>query len=320
MLFLKELLIHLVMKTFKNCLFLLFAISLCASSCDRFDGDIEVPSYLEVKAFRLQNNPSDSWSQEDGFFTYNIDAVNIIIWQEGDAAETNLGTFTLPCRIPVLKNGNIDRMELIPVIKQNGIAGSRIPYPYFKSVTLNDVPLAADSTTMLDTLTTYYIDKAYMKVLWQEFFEPGPSGISLDTAIHILSYRPDTVCSGYGCGVVRVPDSMRVINFWSDTTFYVPNSGTTLYLEMDYWSDFDFSVGFNNPTYQGGSNVINSMMTIYGKPEKGWQKIYINVGRLWGRTYSHYPYIRFYFSVFNPTGKTGNLFIDNIKLLAIGYE
>lgn len=305
------------MKLLKTNILLLALAVASLASCDRFEGDQTVPAYLQIDAITLVDNPSDSWSSESGFFTYDIDAVNLILWQEGDDSETDLGTYNLPCKVPILRSGNIDRLRVVPVVKQNGIAGTRIAYPFYETLNLTDITLTADSVTCLDTLQTHYVSRSIMKVLWQEFFEPGPNSVKLDTVVARLVYKPDTVLSGYGCGVVRIPDSLKVVNFWTDSTCHVGDPGAILYLEMEYWSDCDFSVGLNNPAYQGGSNLIQSAMTIYGKPEKGWQKIYINLGKLWAQTYRHYPDIRLFFSVFNPDKKGGNLYLDNMKLITM---
>lgn len=287
-------------------------------SCDRYEGGVEVPSYLKVTAIVVEDNPADSWSQDTGFFSCDIDAVNVIIWKSGDTAETNLGTFQLPCKIPVLRNGVIDKMRLVPVVKQDGIAGKRITYPYYEPINLTNVVLAEDSVTDLGTLRTRYISKNTMKVLWQEFFEPAPGGsTTLDSAVKIC-YSLDTVppvFGGFGCGKVHVPAGTKSVRFCTDTTYNITDPQSILYLEMDYWSDFDFSVELKNPTYQDGPVQIIPHMTIYGKPERGWQKIYINIGAIWSNACNHYPNIRPHFTILNDEGREGNLFIDNIKLI-----
>ena len=51
-------------------------MALVAVGCDRFEGDTEVPSYIKVDAVVVEDNPSDSWSPDKGFFSSNVDAVN----------------------------------------------------------------------------------------------------------------------------------------------------------------------------------------------------------------------------------------------------
>lgn len=286
------------------------------ASCDRYEGEVTEPSYIKIDAMNVVDNPSDSWSPESGFFTNDIDAVNVVIWVENDTAETNLGTFQLPCKIPVLRQGLINYVRISPIVKQDGIAGKRIYYPYYEMVQIDSVRLAKDSVTDLGTVTTRYISKSIMKVLWKEFFEPGPGQISIDSAMTICSSL-DTVCSGYGCGVVRVGEGVKYVNFWSDTTFRVSDPSLVMYLELDYWSDIDFSIGLSNPTTYDGLNVTQSYMRVFGKPQQGWRKLYVNIGALWSDKYDHYPDIRPYFTVLNNSGRPGNVFIDNVKLIVM---
>ncbi len=283
-------------------------------SCDRYEGDVVEPSYLKIDSIYVVDNSQTSWSNESGFFTSAVDAVNVVVWAEGDAAETNLGTFQLPCTVPVLKRGNVDMVRISPVVKQDGIAGKRITYPYYQDITLEDVRFVTDSVTDLGTLTTQFAPG--MKVLWREFFEPGPNEISLDSVVQ-RCYSLDTVRWGYGCGRVHIADSVTRLAFWSDTTYTIPSASSIVYLEMDYWSDVDFTVALYNPTTSGGTNVLINHMTIYGKPEQGWQKIYINIGGTWSRHSGHYPDIRPYFYILNDGAQSGNLYIDNIKLIVI---
>ncbi len=304
--------------TFNNILkytILLVSVVLCGA-CDRFDGDVTVPAYLKIDAMTVVDDPSDSWSQESGFFTNLIDAVSITIFQDGDTAEMDLGTFQLPCKVPVLRKGKLSRLRITPVVKQDGIAGKRIYYPYYEKVRLTDVPVAADSVTDLGILQTKYIPRGRMIVKWQEFFEPGPGDVSLDTVV-TRCFATDTVLSGYGCGVIRIGEDQTSLSFWKDSTINLTDPQYYVYIEMDYWSDHDFSIGLYNPSTSGGQNYLKSHMTIYGKPEKGWQKIYINIGALWAKEYFYYPDIRPYFTILNSGGTKGNLYLDNIKLVVM---
>jgi hypothetical protein len=307
------------MKYSKLIIFASVVAAIFAAACDRYEGDTIVPAYIKIDAINVVDNPSDSWSQEKGFFSSNIDAVNVIVWKRGDTAETNLGTFQLPCKIPVLKQGLVDYIHILPVVKQDGIAGKRITYPFYQSINIDSVIFNADSVIDLGTLQTKYVSKSLMKVLWKEMFEPGPGDITLDSTVS-RCYSLDTVrptYGDYGCGVVRVPAGSTSISFATDTTYNISDPLAILYLEMDYWSDVDLSVELCNPSYQDGPINLKPHMTIYGKPEKGWQKIYINLGSTWSQHFNHYPDIRPHFTILNEEGGAGNLFIDNIKLIVM---
>ena len=240
--------------------------------------------------------------------------MDITLLKEGDTAEVRLGTYMLPCTVPVMREGEIKRISLLPVVKQSGIAGSRIEYYFYETLTLNNINLTADSVTDLGTLHTHY--KQSVSVPWEEFFEPGPTAVRLDTVVKRLEYVADTVKSGNGCGVVRINPSDEVVAFWADTTIYISKKSATVYLEMDYCTDFEFEVGLYNPTISGGENVFKSVYHFNINSDKGWQKIYINLGRTWSYM-NNYPSIRLMFHVFNEEHRKGNLFLDNMKVVVM---
>jgi len=298
----------------RNIFIIIMGALLVLSSCDRYEGDQRVPAYLSIDAFDVLS--SDDWStQESGFFTSEIDAVYVELYVEGDTAYTSLGTFTLPCTIPVLRQGDISKVVIQPVVRQNGLRGTRMYYPFYETITKEHVQLTPDSVTGLGTLHTHYLPPSRVKVLWKEFFEPGPSEVSLDTSVLRLSYVTDTVCSGYGCGVIRVADSVDIVGFWTDTTYTLSDHTAALYLEMDYWSDYDFEVGLYGPAVMGGADQFTSHMTIFGNKEKGWQKIYINIGSTWSQLGYISDDLRIRFHAFNKDGVAGNVYLDNMKLI-----
>lgn len=294
------------------------ALLLLLAGCERFEGDQTVPSYLSIEGIKVVNTPGSSVSQMQGYFTSSIDCAEIIVYFEGDTAQTNLGVYELPCRIPVLRADTIARVIVNPVVKQNGIAATHIAYPYYSSIELKKIFIVPDSITNLGLLTTHYMANSHCA--WEEFFEPGAQELKLDTVVQRLLYNQagalDTILSDDGCGVIHVSDSQKTLNFWSKDTIDLSHysKDSYLYLEMDYWTDFNLSVGFNNPNMTGGAPTVESAMVLY--PNKGWQKIYINLGRLWNH-YNHHPYIRLYFSILNSKGQSGGVYLDNMKLLVM---
>ncbi|MDY5969550.1 MAG: hypothetical protein SPJ13_06015 [Bacteroidales bacterium] len=289
---------------------------LLLAGCKPFEGGQTVPAYLSIDRITVENTPGNSVSQMQGYFSSLIDCAEVIIYVNGDTSQTNLGVYELPCCIPILRSDTIDKVIVNPVVKQNGIAATHIDYPYYSSIELDKVFVAPNDTTSLGSLTTHYVAQSHC--VWEEFFEPGAQGLNIDSIVHRLLYNQagalDTILSDNGCGVVHVSQSQEALNFWSKDTIDMSRYGSEsyLYLEMDYWTDFNLSVGFNNPTMVGGTSNIHSAIVLY--PNQGWQKIYINLGRLWSY-YNHHPYIRLYFSILNSGHLSGNVYLDNMKLL-----
>ena len=284
-------------------------LALLLGACGR--NEQSIPAFITIPAVVLDRGNDEVWNHKDaGFFTYDIDAVSIRFYVEGDTAWTELGVFQLPCRVPVLREGVIDTMVIDPVVKMNGIASTRISYPYYRPISLGQITLTPDETLNLDTLHTTFRSSLVFSVPWDEYFTPT-TNLKLDTVVRLITNR-DTVLTGTGCGAVRVSKDQKSVSFWSHDSIYLPDPNADMYLEMEYRTDFDFSVGFSNPNMTGGSVITESAMVLYKTDE--WKKIYINMGRLW-TYYRHYPYIRLFFTVLNSDGEEGNVYLDNMKLL-----
>lgn len=311
------------MKIIKTTLFLLSAICLL-SSCRDYQGEVRIPAYLHLDHIKVVDDPSATLSPETGFFTSDIDAIQIEIWFDGVDTTTRLGTYQLPCIIPVLENKNISKMVIYPFVKQSGISSTRIYYPYYKPITLTNIPLTPDSITnlgtqqlidgnMLWTLNAQYFGTPPMKVITSEFFEPGSYGLIFDTLLR-RETNDNNACSGQGYGVVEVPSSATEKMFFITERFEVNDPTKYLYLELDYWSDVRLTVGMESAFNVGGNNVTVPEMTMYDND--GWTKMYINLGGIWGH-FNHNPNFRIYFNALNPEKKDAKVRIDNVKLITI---
>lgn len=294
---------------------------LILAGCTKFDGDVTVPAYIHLDRIAVTDTPGASISSQEGFFSHYIDAAQIVVWFEGDEAETVLGTFQLPCTVPVLRNQMIDKMRIVPVVKQNGIAATRIEYPFYEYINLDSIPLSSDSTTNIGeqdadglwSLTTHYKSQKLMKVLAEEYFEKIQMQTSFDSVMGRITDSP-TVCTGTGCGVVHVKANQSTVDFEIKNTLVEQNKTAYLYLEMDYKTDVRLSVGMRSAYYSGGSEDTQSAITLYANSE--WQKIYINLGKLWSQ-FNYNSTFHIVFSALNTDGIDGNVYLDNVKIITI---
>lgn len=311
------------MKNIKT-LHTLILSALCSlavmAGCDRFEGDVTVPSYISIQSITLQPLegtsqpfPNEFGANSDGFHSSLVDAVQVEYYVKGDTAWTNLGVYQLPCKIPVLRTGNIDTLVVTPVVKQNGVSGTRISYPFYQTIGFGNVNLVVDSVLDFGHLKTSYSRSTH--IVWEEYFEPYQFSISMDTDIVCLHDCADSICSGYGSGLLMVTPNMTSPSFWSDSVFTVNDPGAYLYLEFDYWTDFDLSVGLLSQRTSGSTVTHGAAEVLYAN--KGWQKIYVNLGRLWGTSFGHYPHFRVIFTALNDQKKSGKVLIDNVKLITM---
>lgn len=310
---------------------LVAALLLCGCKKDNSE---KSPSFLHMDQMTVVERADASVASPDGFLSCDIDAVQLLAYWDGDEAETNLGVFQLPCTVPVLRKDTIRGLTVVPVIKQNGIAATRIEYPYYELVTLKNIPLATDSTTNIGTpdaeglwtvSTTYRpwtvqqivngqvleVSDTVVKVLAQEYFEEIQYSLIFDNKVS-RTIEPSEIRSGTGSGYVVVADSVSTVDFEINSDIVCNDPSAYLYLEMDYKTDVRLSVGMKSAYYEGGNVSTQSAMTLYETKE--WKKIYINMGRLWSQ-FNHNSKFRIAFSALNSEGKGGKVYLDNVKLM-----
>jgi len=309
-------------NTYKIILACLLATTIFGS-CQKFQGDVQTPSYLHLDRIDITPQAQNAPSSETGFYTSIVDAAQIICYFEGDDAEQNLGVFQLPFTVPLLHHGPIQYIKVVPVIKQNGVSSTRIAYPFFQPIQYDDITVAADSVTNLgtfDTLrqqwcaTSHYLSRRQMTIHLEDYFEPTSFATNFDSILTWVRDDPQEARSGKGYGLVQVPDSVTATTF-SYVAEVAPTTGSVLYLEMDYQTDLDLYVNMLGFAVTSSGN-ISSKPIMCLVPNTQWQKIYINLGRTWGQFNYNTP-IRIYFQVANPYKKGGHVKIDNAKILSL---
>ncbi len=302
---------------------MMLATVLAFSGCKKFQGDVTVPAYLHLDRMVVTPQAQNAPSSEAGFYNSEIDAVQLIGYFEGDNSETTLGTFQLPCTVPVLRHGTMKYLRVYPVVKQNGISSTRIYYVYYNSVELNSVKLSADSLTNLGiydsvqriwTLQTTYKTRSQMSVLTEDYFEPTSFTSHFDSTVVWVTNDPEGACTGQGYGLVHVPDSLTTLNFYINDEFDISNS--TVYLEMNYQTDVELQlnmIGFE--ISNDGSATSKGIMALNPTTGDGWKKIYINLTRTWSQFNYNTPFT-LYFQAVNPDGIEADIKLDNVKILS----
>ena len=311
----------------KNSLWILAAsvlIALTLNSCKKFQGDVTIPAFIHIDRIDVVRQAQNAPSAEEGFYTSLIDAVELVGYFEGDASETSFGVFELPCTVPILRHGKMKYLTANPVVKQDGVSGTHIAYPFYQPIRLEGIPLAPEDTTMLGDYdaatgdyclhTHYYTKGARLRVLAECYFEPTSFSTCLDSNVIWVANDPAGACTGHGYGRVHVPDSVKILTFgFVDSTEFDPAGSRILYMELEYKTDLPLYIhmlGFS--TTQNSTITSKSVMCI--NPKDRWNKIYINLGRTWSQFNYRTP-ISVYFQVINESGVEGDILIDNIKVL-----
>lgn len=311
----------------KNCLTLLPAALLLAmalGSCKKFQGEVRVPAYLYLDSVAIVPQAVGAPSAEAGFYTSQVDCVELVCYFEGDTAQTNIGVFQLPFAspVPLLRHGVMKYLIVTPCVLQNGVSATRIYYPYFKPDTICSLRVSPDSVTHLGaldpatgrwTLRMHYLPKDHFDQLLTDFFEPTSFSTNFDGTVEWVKNDPAGARSGQGYGRVHIDDTTSTVSFTIPQSF-APEKTQYLYLEMDYLTDVEFRI--NMVGYASGTTSTlssNGVMALY--PNLQWNKIYINLGRTWSQFNYNTP-IALTFDAVNSAGRGGYVRIDNVKLLA----
>lgn len=295
-------------------------------SCKKFDGDITIPAYLHLDSLAVAQQSVGAPSTDAGWYTSDIESVQLVAYFAGDGAETNLGTFQLPCNVPVLRYGAIDYLRVVPVVKQNGISQTRIQYPYYADTTLRGLTLSQGATTYIGQhdaaanrywMPIYYKPLSLITQLVYEPFEPLATSIVFDTSVSGVQWVDDDQAgarTGSGYLKISTPAESNNINFAIKNKFTVSDPTKIVYLEMDYRTDVHLQIGMTSAYTGGGATSTTWAMTLY--PRKEWGKIYINLGKVWAQ-FNHHEEFSVVFATLNTSGNGGDTYIDNLKIITI---
>ena len=268
--------------TYKIFVFLLIFIS-----CEKND---KIPSYIKV------NNVNLNYNQNFGSITENITDVWVYI-------EDNLqGVYEIPVEFPVLEEG-IKNIRVKAGIKANGIASTRIQYPFYSSF-LDTINLVKDET--IEIFPTFSYNDAFDAII--EDFEN--SGTTVDSTIS--SEIDFTIVNEdenkYAFAEIVSP----LINFEIATQdLTLPQQGAPVYLELDYKSSTEFLVGMyiNYP-----QDVVKSEL-VWVTSKQDWNKIYINLTQTVSESIGAQSFKVFFNMRRNDPSSNEEISLDNIKVL-----
>lgn len=285
-------------RGYTTCLFIA-SIPVLISSCEKFKGDQEIPAYVTIDSIYLTTSPSTQGSAS----SYIADA-----WVYID--DDLIGAFQLPARFPVLARGVHD-LKILPGIKLNGIAATRMAYPFFAPVELS-VDLTELDTTAVGIQKTSYLSSTIFDLI--EGFE----GITIqfDTTIRseaalLLTEPGDSLTfEGSHSGMVKMDTVDQFFECVNDKDFDIPFA--PVFLEMNFRTNNVFVVGI----YLYGLDAIQQVPIIYLTPTGNeWKKIYINLTNSLN-AYTDMQKFRIFISAIQSASEPNALILfDNIKVV-----
>ncbi|HRY99661.1 MAG TPA: hypothetical protein P5550_11460 [Bacteroidales bacterium] len=217
------------------------------------------------------------------------------------------GVYELPVTFPVLASGT-HTITLRPGIKINGIASTRINYPFFASseYSLDLVPGKVDT---LKPVTSYQDDAGFA---WIEGFEnPGMSLQATPSSDTLMLKYKEGAFEGDFSGLIRLDEAHDYFEATSVDAFDLPGGLTPSYLELNFKADSRFIVGL----IANGIGTVEVLEILVVNPAEEWKKIYINLGATVSRQSGILDYNVLFRAGLESSKDEAEILIDNIKLV-----
>ena len=261
------------------------------------------PSWLKLDSFTLTTNEITQGSNSHGI-------TDAWIYMDGEA----LGVFELPCKVPVLDEGEHDFI-IFPGIKNNGISTTRVRYPFYNSYETT-ATLTVNDTLELFPSTTY---KNSVEFTFIEDFEDA--GISLvkgptsDTDIVFIE-DPEIVKYGEKCGAILLSGSDSLYTGSTLNVMELPK-GQNVYMEIDFRNNNTLSMGVIAKFLDGSVNEHTPLIFMNAQEDgqEVWKKIYIDLKEDVSWEISAVSYEIYLLALLEKENDLAKIYIDNIKVL-----
>ncbi|NEN22197.1 hypothetical protein G3O08_01600 [Cryomorpha ignava] len=260
------------------------------TSCNIFDKEEDIPSFILISAADLQTNA------EQGANTNNIVDVTVF------ADNTFVGTFELPATVPIMQSGDVE-IAVGAGIKNNGLSSDRRIYPFYdlnrRSITLIPdarIPISADTSITFQ----YYSEGLNFEI---EDFELQGSTLSPSTRNSAFINDIDVL------HVLLTPDSnlFEVSSSWGLNNL---PKGSSIYLEIDFKGTIPLEIGIL--TLDPFPKKVFALGLL---PQEEFTKVYVDLTDEIAREVSTTNF-EIYLESELPAGSSGaELYIDNLKFI-----
>ncbi len=282
-------------------LFLVFSgtiFSILLLSCEKFDSSQEVPAYIKIDEIGVVTE-----YDIQGTSSHNITDAWLIV--NGQL----VGAYELPALIPVLDEG-LCKVEIYAGIMQNGIAATRVPYPFYEPLVIKGLMLTPDSITVIDGNVRYYDNTVFA---WMEDFEGNlriAETSKSDTVIERIS-DPSEVFEGDFSGKIALTSTRNYYQGAMKEGVQLPRLNTPVYIEVNYKLENVTTFGLFSISI--GAILEEPVLNI--NKSDIWKKIYINLTPIVNRNTSAIDFKIFIESALGLSLSDADMYLDNIKLV-----
>ncbi len=277
------------------------------SSCEIYNPAEPIPAYIHIDKITLAKNysgfPNSSTGDEGSLSNKITDA-----WVYID--EQLIGCFELPVTFPVLYEGS-HQIRIRAGIKVNGIAATRAPYPFYNDYN-QTIYLGKGSKLNLTPSVTYNSSTHF--AIMENFELVGNNMVKTiysDTTLQTLTYPDPNVFEGNKSGIAYLGASGHKFECISVDSFLLPKGGASVFLELNYKSNYSFIIGVKAI----GSVSTSQFAALSFNPSTTWNKGYVNLTPTITGAYTANSYKITIGMINNINSDSLVLLLDNIKLV-----
>lgn len=287
-------------------LFMVFVVS-----CRKFEGDLQLPSYLRIDSIQVNTDPDLQGSPSENITTAFIYVDDQIV-----------GIYELPTVAPILAEGT-HKVRIDAGINMNGSKSYRVYYPFYKAI-IQDIDF-----TSLDTIdlngSQYISNTSYWdntQFLWMvDFEDPSYNLDSIQTSTVDIERTPKDDPEAY---LEYNSHYSGVIKLTADKSlFYIASNAESgegfklerlqnipIFLEVNFKCTNVFTFG----VFANGSSVEPKDVLVFNETAE-WKKIYINLKPVVDASVNAVDFNMYFKGVHYTGADTTYIYLDNIKLI-----
>ncbi len=280
--------------------FIFLLLIICAGSCNLINPAEPIPTTIKLEQFDLQIQPGQGSDQN------KITEVWVY------AGSSLLGIFKPPVEIPYLANSDQTHFIFHPGIRNNGLANDPIIYPLY---TPYEITLTTTTGGKIQVNpVTHYQPQAVVSL--DADFETGNEFVdNRDTvaASFVTRTMIDPFEGIYSGEIILSKDAYFIEVGNAIALSDLPVDGKSTYLEFQYKSEMDMSIGILGVSLTG-EKYSNFFYLV--KPTENWNMLYIDLTEM--LSVSGFPAYKILFRSLYPSDATKpelKIELDNVKVV-----
>jgi hypothetical protein len=262
------------------------------------------PVWLQIEPWTLEVNPNAKFGA--GELSQAFTNVQIFV------NDQSIGIFELPIKLPIIDVTGNAKIELFPVVINNGISATKKAYPFMEPY-LETVNFKQNETITISPKTRYFQETKF----WIEDFEDAAVKIEVDGNSKVSltkDNQSDKLKYGNFYGSAKLNSTDNLFLAISNGKLLLPK-GKEVYLEIDYRSTNNLVTGLIELSASLTKEHVNIQLNGQVDNAAIWKKIYIDLREIVTST-PKAEYYEISFTAPLDTGETaGEIIIDNIKVV-----